>query len=91
MRSPEAGKSFMSYLREGLTTAAIPSDQRATEVITQTVRDAIQKSGGLNFLQQIRNERITLMAWTLQSKRLWDLRSSTPLWWRHKGRVQAGS
>ncbi|UZT50468.1 hypothetical protein [Enterobacter phage 04_vB_Eclo_IJM] len=28
----------MSYLREGLTTAAIPSDQRATEVITQTVR-----------------------------------------------------
>ncbi|UZT50469.1 hypothetical protein [Enterobacter phage 04_vB_Eclo_IJM] len=25
------------------------------------------------------------MAWTLQSKRLWDLRSSTPLWWRHKG------
>lgn len=60
MRSPEAGKSFMAYLRDGLTTAAIPSDQRATEVISQTVRDAIQKSGGANFLQQIRQERITL-------------------------------
>lgn len=60
MRSPEAGKAFMGYLRDGLTTAAIPSDQRAGEVITQTVRDAIQKSGGSNFLQQIRNERITL-------------------------------
>lgn len=60
MRSPEAGKSFMGYLRDGLTTAAIPSDQRATEVITQTVRDAVQKSGGSNFLQQIRHERITL-------------------------------
>lgn len=60
MRSPESGKAFMGYLRDGLTTAAIPSDQRATEVITQTVRDAIQKSGGSNFLQQIRNERITL-------------------------------
>ncbi|YP_009949117.1 internal virion protein [Enterobacter phage EcpYZU01] len=60
MRSPEAGKSFMAYLRDGLTTAAIPSDQRAVEVITQTVRDAIQKSGGSNFLQQVRGERITL-------------------------------
>lgn len=60
MRSPEAGKTFMAYLRDGLTTAAIPSDQRATEVISQTVRDAIQKSGGSNFLQQIRGERITL-------------------------------
>lgn len=60
MRSPEAGKTFMTYLRDGLTSAAIPSDQRATEVISQTVRDAIQKSGGSNFLQQIRNERITL-------------------------------
>lgn len=60
MRSPESGKTFMAYLRDGLTTAAIPSDQRATEVISQTVRDAIQKSGGSNFLQQVRNERITL-------------------------------
>lgn len=60
MRSPEAGKTFMAYMRDGLTTAAIPSDQRATEVITQTVRDAIQKSGGANFLQQIRGERIQL-------------------------------
>lgn len=60
MRSSESGKTFMAYLRDGLTTAAIPSDQRATEVITQTVRDAIQKSGGANFLQQIRGERIQL-------------------------------
>lgn len=60
MRSPQSGKAFMSYLREGLTSAAIPSDQRAREVITQTVRDAIQKSGGSSFLQQVRNERITL-------------------------------
>lgn len=60
MRSPESGKTFMAYLRDGLTTAAIPSDQRAREVITQTVRDAIQKSGGSNFLQQVRGERITL-------------------------------
>uniref|UniRef100_A0AAU7VG86 Internal protein n=1 Tax=Enterobacter phage vB_EclP_26 TaxID=3161160 RepID=A0AAU7VG86_9CAUD len=60
MRSPEAGKTFMAYMRDGLTTAAIPSDQRAREVITQTVRDAIQKSGGSNFLQQVRGERLTL-------------------------------
>ncbi|WKV24241.1 internal virion protein [Pectobacterium phage LET1] len=60
MRSSESGKTFMAYMRDGLSTAAIPSDQRATEVITQTVRDAIQKSGGANFLQQIRGERITL-------------------------------
>lgn len=60
MRSPESGKTFMAYMRDGLTTAAIPSDQRAREVITQTVRDAIQKSGGSNFLQQVRGERLTL-------------------------------
>lgn len=60
MRSPESGKAFMAYMRDGLTSAAIPSDQRAREVITQTVRDAIQKSGGSNFLQQVRGERIQL-------------------------------
>ncbi|UZT50150.1 internal (core) protein [Enterobacter phage 02_vB_Eclo_IJM] len=85
MRSPEAGKSFMSYLREGLTTAAIPSDQRATEVITQTVRDAIQKSGGLNFLQQIRNERITLNGVDATVEEIVGPEVFNASWWRHKG------
>ncbi|UZT50279.1 internal virion protein [Enterobacter phage 03_vB_Eclo_IJM] len=85
MRSPEAGKSFMSYLREGLTTAAIPSDQRATEVITQTVRDAIQKSGGLNFLQQIRNERITLNGVDATVEEIVGPEVFNASRWRHKG------
>lgn len=60
MRSPDAGKSFMQYIRDGLTTAAIPSDGHAREVISQSVRDAIQKSGGSNFLSQIKDEHIVL-------------------------------
>uniref|UniRef100_A0A7D5FUU4 Internal virion protein n=1 Tax=Escherichia virus LS2 TaxID=2743776 RepID=A0A7D5FUU4_9CAUD len=59
MRSPESGKTFMAYLR-WTNDCRYPFDQRAREVITQTVRDAIQKSGGSNFLQQVRGERITL-------------------------------
>lgn len=60
MRSDKAGSSFMQYVRDGLTTASIPSDNAAREVIGQTVRDAIQKSGGSNFLSQIKDQRIIL-------------------------------
>lgn len=60
MRSPEAGKTFMQYIKEGLVTASIPSDNHARQVIQQTVRDATQKSGGSNFLAQIKDQEIIL-------------------------------
>ena len=60
LRNPTSGEFFESYMNQGLKSGSIPNDNQATQIISGTLKDVMQRPGGANFLQHIADRKITL-------------------------------
>lgn len=57
---PDAGDFFTKYIDNAITTGSIPSDNQAGQVISSSLNDVVQRTGGANFLQSIADKPVTL-------------------------------
>lgn len=70
LRSPHAGDFFENYVNNGLKTGSLPSDDQASQMIGQTFNDAVNKEGGLGFINAMENRKVTLHGATTTYKDL---------------------
>lgn len=57
---PDAGDFFSKYIDNALKTGSIPSDNQAGQVISSSLNDVVQRTGGANFLMSIADRPVTL-------------------------------
>lgn len=60
LRSPDAGEFFEKYINNGLLTGAIPSDDQAYSMVSQSLNDITSKEGGAHFLDNVADRKVTL-------------------------------
>lgn len=60
LRSPDSGKYLSAYIAAGQKDGSIPSDDQARQLIAQSVQDAMSKEGGATYIENLRNQTVTL-------------------------------
>uniref|UniRef100_UPI0026020421 hypothetical protein n=1 Tax=Pseudomonas sp. TaxID=306 RepID=UPI0026020421 len=61
MKDPAAGKMFVSYLNNGLSSGEIPTDQEAIDTLTMLSNDAVHKEHGLNLLETMGEQELNVL------------------------------
>lgn len=67
---PDSGEFFSKYIDNAITTGSIPSDSQASQLISASLNDVVQRPGGANFLQGLENRTVTLNGATSTYKEL---------------------
>lgn len=67
---PDAGEFFTKYIDNALKVGSIPSDSQASQVISSSLNDVVQRTGGANFLMSIADKPVTLNGSTSTYKEL---------------------
>lgn len=60
LMAPASGEFFEAYMNNGLKSGSIPNDTQASQIISGTLKDVMQRPGGAYFLQHIADRKITL-------------------------------
>jgi len=67
---PDSGEFFSKYIDNAITTGSIPSDSQASQLISASLNDVVQRPGGANFLQGLEHRTVTLNGATSTYKEL---------------------
>lgn len=60
LQRPDSAKFFTSYIDNALKIGSIPSDSQASQLISSSLNDVIQRPGGANFLTNLADQKVTL-------------------------------
>lgn len=66
----DSGQFFEAYINQGLATGSLASDAQASQLITSSINDVVQRPGGAKFLQNIEGRKVTLNGVTTTYKDL---------------------
>lgn len=67
---PDSSEFFSKYIDNAIVTGSIPSDSQASQLISTSLNDVVQRPGGANFLQGLENRTVTLNGATSTYKEL---------------------
>lgn len=68
LHSPQSGEFFQRYIDNSLVTGM--TDAQASQVITGSINDVVQRPGGASFLQNLENRKVTLNGATTSYREL---------------------
>lgn len=68
LRSAAGGEFFENYFKQGISTGSIPSDDEAGSMITSSLANVANRVGGANFLESVKDRKVTLHGKTVSFK-----------------------